>query len=443
MGTLSLFDGLRARARKAAQTLHAANERRAEREYGPPELNGAPRRDDQPAHGPPPPAGELGHEQVAESARHIAREMAPLSRHDDVAVPRSVRIAAAWSWRVLTIVVAIAVGLWIVSHIQLVVIPVVVALLLAALLQPVVGWLRRRRVPRSLAAAIVLIGGLLAVSGTLTAVVQAFIDGLPNLSRNVEAGIGQIQAWLQTGPLQLSDRQLNSLLDDATNWVSENRRALTTGALSTATTAGHIFAGLFLALFTTFFFMRDGRIIWNFLVGMLPAQARETVGHAGDDSWRTLVSYVRATVLVAFIDAVGIGLGAMFLKVPLWLPIAALVFLASFVPIVGATLSGAVAVLVALVATSPLRALILLGVVIGVQQLEGHVLQPLVLGRAIAMHPLAVIVAITTGLVVAGIVGALIAVPLVAVLNAAVRRIAARSRPGVVEPPPPEPRPAT
>jgi predicted PurR-regulated permease PerM len=179
--------------------------------------------------------------------------------------------------------------------------------------------------------------------------------------------------------------------------------------------------GFFLVLFTLFFFLRDGGQIWSFLCRLLPREARVPTARAGHYSWHTLVSYVHATVLVAFVDAAGIGIGLVVLGVPLALPLAALVFLGAFIPVVGATVTGVVAILVALVANGPVTALIVLAVVIAVQQLEGHVLQPLIMGRAVALHPLAVILAIAAGIVVAGIVGGLIAVPLLAVLNTAIR----------------------
>jgi len=174
--------------------------------------------------------------------------------------------------------------------------------------------------------------------------------------------------------------------------------------------------------------VHDGDHIWRFLCRLLPRPARLAVARAGHYSWHTLGSYVRATVLVAFVDAVGIGIGLAVLRIPLALPLAALVFLGAFIPVIGATLSGTVAVLVALVTQGPITALIVLGVVIGVQQLEGHVLQPLIMGRAVALHPLAVILAIATGVVVAGIVGALVAVPVLAVANTAVRYLAAHPK---------------
>lgn len=351
---------------------------------------------------------------------------------DDADVPHGLRIAAAWSWRLIVIGIVTWALIRVVSRMQVVVIPLTIALLLSALLAPAVGWLLRARFPRSLATALVLVGGLVAVVGTLTMVVNEFIDGLPELSRNASAGIRQIRDWLRNGPLELSDGRLSSYIDQGERWLNENTQ-VASGAISTAATLFEALTGTFLVLFATFFFLRDGNRIWRFLVRLLPVAARHRVDDAGQAAWRTLVAYVRATVLVAFIDAVGIGVFLVIFKVPFAFPLAALIFLSSFVPIVGATLSGAVAVLVALVDSGWVKALIILGAVIVVQQLEGHVLQPLIMGRAVAIHPLAVVVAIAGGVVLAGIVGALVAVPLIAVLNTAVRRLVSQRIP---EPPP-------
>jgi predicted PurR-regulated permease PerM len=356
----------------------------------------------------------------------------------DLQVPYPLRIAAAWSWRLLLVVAAAVALLWVVGRLHQVVIPIAISLLLSALLSPVVGWLRKRvRLHRSFATALVMVSGIGVVAGTLTLVITQFVNSWDKLSQNATEGIKQIQGWLKRGPLHLSDAQVNSVLNAANQWLADHRSTLTTGALSTATTAVDFLASLFLVLFTTFFFLRDGRRIWRFLVSLLPAAGREPLASAGEQSWQTLVAYVRATVLVAFIDAVGIGIGLVALRVDLAFPLAALVFLGAFIPIVGATLSGTVAILVALVTRGPLIALVVVAVVIGVQQLEGHVLQPAIMGKAVAIHPLAVIVAIATGVVLAGIIGALVAVPIVAVLNTGVRHLAARRR-HQPEPAPPE-----
>ncbi|MEH1102245.1 AI-2E family transporter [Micromonospora sp. CPCC 205561] len=351
------------------------------------------------------------------------------SSRDDADVPHALRIAAAWSWRLIVVGVVAWALLKIVGTIRIVVIPLAIALLLSALLAPAVGWLLRARLPRSLATAVVLVGGLAGVIGTLTLVVNEFIQGVPELSKKSSEGVRQIQDWLKTGPLHLSDGQLDNYIEEGQDWINNNTERFTSGALSTAATLAEVLTGTLLVLFATFFFLRDGTRIWRFVVRLLPVAARWKVDDAGRASWATLVAYVRATVLVAFIDAVGIGVFLVIFDIPFAFPLAALVFLGAFIPIVGATLSGVVAVLVALVDSGPVTALIILGAVIGVQQVEGHLLQPLIMGRAVAIHPLAVIIGIAAGVVLAGITGALVSVPLIAVLNTAVRRLAARTVP--------------
>jgi predicted PurR-regulated permease PerM len=374
-------------------------------------------------------AGQPTEHQAAHRERPvelIAVPTAPpsVTSRDDEDVPRGLRIAAAWAWRLLLLVAASAVLFWLVGRLKDILIPLSIAMLLSALLAPFVGWLSRRiRLPRSLAVAVVLIGGIAVVGGVLTLVVTQFVNSFPALAKNATDGIRTIQDELQTGPLHLSNSQLTGVADAAQNWLDTHRDVVTTGALSTATTAVDVLFTALLVLFTTFFFLRDGRRIWAFMIRLMPAGARRPLNAAGQAGWTTLVSYVRATILVALIDATGIGLALALLRVQLAFPLAALVFLGAFIPIIGATVSGAVAVLVALVTDGWVSALVVLAAVIVVQQLEGHILQPFIMGRAVAIHPLAVVVAIATGLILAGIMGALIAVPLVAVLNTGIRRL--------------------
>jgi putative heme transporter len=349
---------------------------------------------------------------------------------DDIEVPHSLRISAAWSWRLLVVGLLGYVLLRFIGTISIVVVPLAIALLLSALLAPAVGWMRHLRLPPSLATFVVLICGLAAVAGTLTLVINQFIDGVPQLADNAGEGIRQIQEWAKTGPLHLSNAQVNQAIDSVQKWINSNTSQLTATGFATAATLFELLTGALLVLFSTFFFLRDGRKIWRFIVRLFPVNARWSLADAGDASWATLGAYVRATVLVAFIDAVGIGLFLVIFGVPFPFPLAALVFLGAFIPIVGASVSGAVAVLVALVDKGWVIALVILGAVIMVQQLEGHVLQPLIMGRAVAIHPLVVIIGIASGVVLAGIVGALVAVPLIAVLNTGVRRLA-RRRPEV------------
>ena len=372
--------------------------------------------------GAPDPAKDTAEQAAArdraqwEEARAQQGRLARVRSIDAAVVPPGIRAAAAWAWRILAILLAAYVVLTALARIRVVIIPLAIALLLAALLQPLAAVLTRRGVPPALATAITLLSGLLGIGLLVYVVEEQFRNGLGDLTTQINGGIDKIQNWLITGPLGLSQQQINDYVDSARRSLSENRSELTSGALGAATTIGEIITGALLTLFATIFFIKDGRKIWTWMVRLFPRGSRERVAGAGERAWRTLISYVHATLAVAFVDAVGIGLGAAILGVPLALPLAVLVFLFSFIPIVGATLSGLIAVLIALVAKGPGTALILLVIVLGVQQLEGHVLQPLLLGRAVKVHPLAIVFGIATGTLLAGIIGALLAVPIVAVI---------------------------
>ncbi|NEK59763.1 AI-2E family transporter [Geodermatophilus sabuli] len=356
---------------------------------------------------------------------------------DDVAVvPTGLRVAAAWSWRVIAVIAGLYVLLYAAAYVAVVVVPVFVALLLAALLQPGAASLVRHGWPRSLAAFAMLVVGLGVVAGIITLVIERFTAGFSDLADQVSQGLTQIRDFaVDTFPI--SQRQIDEAVTAAQDALVANQDTLTSGAITTAATVGEVFTGIVLALFTLFFFLKDGRSIWLWLVGLCPADARAYIDEAARRSWRTLISYVRATVAVALVDAVGIGIGLAILQVPLVIPLAALVFLGAFIPIIGSFLAGSVAVLVALVAKGPITALIALAVVVLVMQLEGHVLQPLLLGRAVRVHPLAIVLAIAAGLLIAGIFGALIAVPTVACVNVAGTYLSRRHD----GPRPPEPRP--
>ncbi|ADD39957.1 AI-2E family transporter [Stackebrandtia nassauensis] len=352
---------------------------------------------------------------------------------DPEGVPHGVKVAAGWSWRALVIAAAVVGVLYLASILSFVVIPILVSLLLAAMLQPLVALLVKAHVPRSIAAAIVLIAGIAAVAGVLTLVINQFVANIDTLVDSVQKGLLNLQDWAKYGPLHLEQKQINNFFSEfqtvITDWLSDNQSILAGTAVESLGIVFNILTGAFLVLFTTFFFMRDGRRIWTFLVRMLPERAHEPLLHAGFASWRTLVSFVRATILVAFIDAVGIGAWLMFLDIELAIPLAALVFLGAFIPIIGATVSGIVAVLVALVGDDWVTALLVLAGVIVVQQVEGHLLQPLLMGRAVSVHPLAIVLAVAAGVVLAGPIGALIAVPIVAVLNNGIKALRAHAHP--------------
>jgi predicted PurR-regulated permease PerM len=350
----------------------------------------------------------------------------------DEAVPRSLRIAGAWSWRLIVVALVGWGLLYLADRFLILVAPLMIGLLLTGLLAPAFRLILKLRMNRSLATLLVLVGGLGAVGGTLTLVVNQLINGLPEMVESAEKGIQDIQDWVQGPPLNMTEADLDNLIDQGTTWVEENTQELTDVGLSAVTGTVQFITGFVLALVATFFFLRDGRRIWTFVVDMLPTRARAPMDYAGEGAWRSLTGYVRATVLVALIDAVGIGIGLWVLRVPLALPLAALVFLGAFIPIVGAFLSGTVAVLVALVHEQQpglldggglAKALMVLGLILLVQQIEGNLLQPVIMSRAVQVHPLAVIVGVTAGALLAGIIGALVAVPVVAILNTVVRRL--------------------
>lgn len=344
--------------------------------------------------------------------------------NDDV--PFALRVSAAWAWR-LGVVLIVAAGLvWILRNFSLLIIPLMIAALLAGLLSPVTTWLRRNKVPGGLAVAVTIVTFLGVIVAALTLVGRQLALGFRDLWGETLSGVAQVQEWLASGPLQITNSQMDNLVQEATNALQSNSGNILSGALSVGTGAGHFAAGVLLTLFALVFFLLDGHRIWRFTAGLLPRRARAGGYGAGMHGWDSMVNYVRVQLLVAFIDAVGIGAGAAIIGVPLALPLSVLVFLGSFVPLVGAFVTGFVAVLLALVANGWVNALIMLGIVLLVQQLESHILQPLIMGRAVALHPLAVILAVTGGTLAAGIPGALFSVPLLAILNTVVHYIAAR-----------------
>jgi predicted PurR-regulated permease PerM len=355
----------------------------------------------------------------------------PATREDD-SVELMVRKTAAWAWRLLVILAALVAFLWVIERLKIIVVPLLLALLLSALLIPTVDGLDRRGVPRGGAVACVLLGALAILGGILSFVISQFVVGVPGLVDRVTQSINSTRKWLVEGPAHLSRQQIDNAGNAAIQALRDNQTKLTSGALSTAATITEIVTAALLTLFTLIFFLYGGRNIWCYVTKIFPADARERVRAAGRAGYGSLIAYVRATSVVALVDAAGVGAGLVIMGVPLALPLASLVFLGAFIPLVGALVSGFLAVVVALLAKGFVYALITIGVLIGVNQLEAHILQPLVMGRAVSIHPLAVVLAISSGGVLAGIVGALLAVPTVAFLNNAVKVLLA-SNPSAAE----------
>lgn len=354
-------------------------------------------------------------------------------------VPWGVDVAAAWGWRFLVIVAA---GLVIGKALALfavVVLPIIVALLITALATPIVSQLHRFGLPRGLAALIVVIGGLGSVVMLLAFAGQQVAAGAEDLANSVVKGLDEVRDWLKDGPLNASDSQINDYIEQAQAVITERSREgqLLTQITEVGVAVGHVFAGFFIVLFSTYFFMADGARIWSWAVRIAPRAARARVDSSGRVAWVSLTQFVRATVIVALVDAIGIAIVAAVLGVPFVLALGVLVFLGAFIPMVGATIAGTVAVLVALVDQGPITALLMLGGVILVQQIEGHVLQPFLMGRWVSVHPLGVIVAIALGVIIAGVAGALVAVPLAAAVNAVVQHLASFSEVGEARDGPP------
>lgn len=338
-------------------------------------------------------------------------------------VPAGVEIATQWAWRLLVIGAAGLGGIWLLRYFSEITVPIAIALLGTALTVDAVNWLQARGLPRLLATFVVVITVLAALLGMLALVGQQLATQVDQLRGNVVDGITQVQDWAKSGPLNLTDDQVQGWVDAAKDSIASTDTSVLTRVGEVGTTVTHLVAGFFIALFAAFFFLYEGERIWAWVVALFPRAARDKVDSSGHTAWRSLTAFVRATVLVAFTDAVGIALGAWLLGVPLTFAIGVLVFLGAFVPVIGAFLSGMVAVLVALVAQGPWTALFMLVVVVAVQQLESHVLQPFLMGRLVRVHPLAIILAIAAGVTVAGVVGALVAVPLAACLNGVVRHL--------------------
>lgn len=364
--------------------------------------------------------GGLG-EAVAEVLTDAAATPDDHPERDDLAVPRALRVAAAWSWRLIVIgVVAIALSSAI-AKLGAIVLPVMIALLIAAPLERLVSWLQRHHVPRGLGAAASVLALITTVVGLSVAVGASVANGFDSLRDSATEGFDTLIEWLVDGPIHMSSEEINSIVDQVRSQAEQNAWGLASGALSVTGTVSALVAGVILAIISLFFFLRDGAQMWQFFVRIAPKAARQGIDRAGKAGWTSLRRYTQTSVFVAFIDAVGIGAGAWILGLPLALPIAISVFMFSFIPLFGAGISGAIAVLVALVDGGWTTALAMLAVVLVVQQVEGNVLYPWLFGKAASVHPMAILLSVSAGTLLAGLAGAVIAVPILAFFVAAGR----------------------
>ena len=343
------------------------------------------------------------------------------------AVPWGVRVAAEAGWRLLVLAGTVWVLMRIIGAVQLVVFAFVVALLITALLQPMVARLKRHGVPRGAATALTAILGFVVLGMIGWFVTWQVMENIDDLSNQVQNGIDDLRNWLLKSPFHVTDKQINQIATNLRDAVGANTDQITSFGLEGVQVVVEALTGILLTFFSTLFLLYDGRQIWEWSLKLVPAAARPAVGGAGPAAWHTLTAYVRGTVLVALIDATFIGIGIYFLDVPMAVPLAVFIFLFAFIPLVGAVASGALAVVIALVTQGVFTALMTLAVVLAVQQIEGHILQPFILGRAVRVHPLAVVLTVAAGGMVAGIGGAVVAVPLVAVTNTVVGYLKAYS----------------
>lgn len=337
----------------------------------------------------------------------------------DEAVPKPLRVTAAYSWRLLVIAGAVALFIWLVMLLKLLVIPLMIGILITALLWPGFQLMLRSRFPRWLAITVAIGGTLGIVTGLFWLVIWQIRMQLPDVQDKTQLAIEQLRTFLLDGPLNLSEKQIDDFIQQGLDLLSEQAALLWNAAGAVTGTAAHIVTGALLALFILICLLADGAGIWRWTLKLFPRRARPAVNAAANNGWDTVVNYARTQLFVAAIDAIGIGTGAALLGVPLAIPVAVLVFLGSFIPIVGAVFTGAIAVFLALVYNGPWIALAMLGVVLLVQQVEGHILQPIMMGAAVKVHPLAVVLVVAGGAMIAGIPGALFAVPLAAFINVA------------------------
>jgi predicted PurR-regulated permease PerM len=328
------------------------------------------------------------------------------------------RRLAAWSWRLLVVLGAAGLVLYLLILLKVIVVPVIVALFGASLLVPLVGWLEGRGWPHLTAVLAVFVGAVLVVAAIVAGFIPLIGNELVTLRQRADEGVGQVQEFIASRPFGLSEADLNRYLDQARERFTENSAGLTRGAVQGATLVGEVLTGLILCLFLTFFFVKDAERFTRWILDFAGPGRAPHLREIGRRSATAVNAYLRGQATVGLVDAVFIGIGLAIVGVPLVVPLAFLTFVAAFLPLVGAFVAGALAALVALVTKGFTAALIVVAITVVVQQLEGHLLAPLLLGRAVALHPVVIILALAAGAILGGIIGAFLAVPIAAVVTA-------------------------
>jgi len=361
------------------------------------------------------------------------REQDPRDAPEPGRVPGWLQTGAAWSWRLLLIAAAIYLIARVLGVLYIVVVPCIVALLLTALLQPLTARLRRAGLPALAATWITLLIVAIVFGGLGMLIASRVSADYPALVAETRHTTSQVESLLAGPPFHLNSNSVHTFLNNIPGYLSKHRSLVEGTVLTGGKLAAEFAGGLVLTLFVTFFLIKDGERIWSWLLGAMRPPAARRWDRAGHAAWVAVVYYMRGTLAVAAIHAVVVGVALLVMGVPLALPLALLVFLAAFVPLVGLLVAGALAIVVTLATKGWVDAVILLGVLVIEDQLEAHLLQPQVVGRVIRLHPLAVILALAAGGVLAGILGAVVAVPIVAVITRALPELR-RREPGDLGP---------
>ena len=321
-------------------------------------------------------------------------------------------VAGTRSLQILLVLTLATVVVYALIQLRIAVIPLLLAIIIASAFSPVIRWMRNRGLPAMAAAWITLLGSLLIFGGIITAIVFAVRSQWAELWQQAQTGFDKLLAWVQTLPLPLDDVDFDELRDQAVDFLTSAQFG--SGALTGVVAVGEFVTGFILFLVILFFFLKDGDRIWAFFLHRFDSVRKARGERVGRTAVTTLGGYIRGTSIVALVDAVAIGVALAIMQVPLALPLAVIIFVAAFIPIVGATVAGILAALVALVANGPLIALIVIIVVVAVNQLEGNFLQPVVMAQSLKLHPLVILLALSAGTILGGIVGAVLSVPIAA-----------------------------
>jgi predicted PurR-regulated permease PerM len=345
----------------------------------------------------------------------ISRRTDIPARDGDVSLPRGLVVAAAYSWRFLFVVGASAVLVFGLVKLRLLVFPIIIALMLATIVAPAAGWLTKQGVPRGLASFMVILGGLLALVGLVVVVAPLVTGELDEVGSSFKEGADRTFRYLAEGPFDLSEQEIDRFIDQAGEQISRSRAQIASGVVAGAIKLIEVIAGILLTIVLLFFFVRDGDRMYGWIESQFRNKNRRHAHEIGLRSWAVLRAYVRGIAIIALFDGAVMGVTLLVIGAPLVVPLALITFFGAFFPIVGAVVAGTVAALVTLVTSGLTDALIVTAVTIVINQLEGDILQPLVMGKSLNLHPVAILVALTAGGILAGVPGAFLSVPVAAV----------------------------